>query len=69
LPDVYTNPTGNTSAVHPGRARSRKAEALDRPNGDVAVEEFLALLAVQIVVLLAETVVRYLVPGVRTHPA
>ena len=42
---------------------------MDRSNGDVAVEEFLALLAVQIVVLLAETVVRYLVPGVRTHHA
>jgi hypothetical protein len=38
---------------------------VDQSNGDVAVEEFLALLAVQIVVLLAETVVRYLVPGVR----
>ena len=43
-----------------------EAEALNQSNGDVAMEEFLALLAVQIILLLAETVVRYLVPGVRT---
>ena len=38
---------------------------MDQSNGDVAVEEFLVLLAVQIVVLVAETVVRHLVPHVR----
>jgi hypothetical protein len=60
---VHNDPTQNLSVVYPAQAPSAEAEPTD---GEVAVEEFLALLAVQIVVLLAETVVRYIIPAVRS---